>query len=86
MVTISAQEIKRRGISAVDSAVAREPVHIIKHNRPQYVVLREEDYAMLMQDLADARLAASEADWRKGRVNRGSAADLLQELSADGDA
>lgn len=86
MVTMSAQEIKRRGISAVDDAVAREPVHIIKHNRPQYVVLREEDYAMLIQDLADARLTASEADWREGRVTRGSATDLLRELAADGEA
>lgn len=85
MATIPAQEIKRRGISAVDDAVAREPVHIIKHNRPQYVVLREEDYAMLVQDLADARLAASESDWRQGRVTRGGAADLLRELAAAGD-
>jgi len=41
MVSISAQEIKRRGISAVDEALRNGPVHIIKNNRPRYVMLTE---------------------------------------------
>jgi hypothetical protein len=35
MNIVPAQEIKRRGIAAVDEALARGPVHIVKNNRPQ---------------------------------------------------
>ncbi len=44
MNTLPAKEIKRRGIAAVDKALKKGPVHIVKNNRPQYVVMREEDY------------------------------------------
>ena len=39
MNTITAQEIKRRGISAVDDALRKGPVHIIKNNKPKYILL-----------------------------------------------
>ncbi len=45
--TISAQEIKRRGISAVDEALQRGPVHVIQRNRPRYVILSESEYQRL---------------------------------------
>ena len=45
--TISAQEIKRRGISAVDQALKNGPVHVIQRNRPRYVILSEESYQRL---------------------------------------
>lgn len=44
---ISAQEIKRRGISAVDEALKDGPVHVIQRNRPRYVILSEETYQRL---------------------------------------
>jgi len=44
MTLMPAQEIKRRGISAVDEALALGPVHIIKNNQPLYVVLSEAAY------------------------------------------
>lgn len=44
---ISAQEIKRRGISAVDEALKNGPVHVIQRNRPRYVILSEEAYQHL---------------------------------------
>jgi hypothetical protein len=44
------------------------------------VVLFEEDYQTMMEDLALARIEASEADLRAGRVRKGSAADLMKEL------
>ena len=34
MNVVPAQEIKRRGIAAVDEALAQGPVHMIKNNRP----------------------------------------------------
>lgn len=44
---ISAQEIKRRGISAVDEALKKGPVHVIQRNRPRYVILSEEAFQQL---------------------------------------
>lgn len=49
MNTIPAQEIKRRGISALDEMLKKGPVHVIKSNRPRYVVMTEEDYARLAE-------------------------------------
>ncbi|MBK5935888.1 MULTISPECIES: type II toxin-antitoxin system Phd/YefM family antitoxin [Halorhodospira] len=46
---ISAQEIKRRGISAVDQALKNGPVHVIQRNRPRYVILSEESYQRLSE-------------------------------------
>ncbi len=65
MNSIPAQEIKRRGISAVDEALRDGPVHIIKNNRPSYVVLTEADFSDLQQaqqDAARERLRVSLAD------------------------
>ncbi len=81
MITLPAQDVKRRGIGAVDKLLAHEPVHIVKNNRPMYVVLREEDYQMMMEDLALARIEASESDAQAGRIRKGSAADLMKELN-----
>ena len=39
MRTIAAREIKRRGIGVVEEALKEGPVHIIKNDRPRFVVL-----------------------------------------------
>lgn len=83
MSLISVQEIKRRGMSAVDDALLEGPVHLVRSNRAEYVVMSENDYRELMTDLSEARLAASEKDLKAGRVRRGSAAKLMTELLAD---
>ena len=80
MIMIPAQDIKRRGIGAVDEFVAQEPVHIVKNNHPMYVVMSEENYQVMMEDLALARIEASETDLKEGRVRKGSVADLMREL------
>ncbi len=80
MNLVPAQEIKRRGIAAVDEALAHGPVHIIKNNRPQYVVLTEEGYRELlaMQEEATlARLKASLEDVSAGRVARHDSVETL---------
>ena len=84
MNMIAAQEIKRRGMAAVDALLDQGPVHIIKNNQPRYVVMRGAEFDLMMSDLAEARLAASEADLRAGRIRKGTAADLLAELRKEG--
>ena len=86
MNTIPAQDIKRKGISAVDEALEKGPVHVIKNNQPQYVVLSEVRYQELMEAHEEAyiaRVLASLEDVKAGRVKRGTAADLFKELGLE---
>ncbi len=86
MNTVPAQEIKRRGISAVDEGLNHGPVHVIKNNRPQYVVLTEGRYQELVSEVEDAyitRVQASLEDIKSGRVKRGTVQELLQEIGMD---
>jgi PHD/YefM family antitoxin component YafN of YafNO toxin-antitoxin module len=87
MNTIPAQEIKRRGIAAVDELIEKGDIHVIRNNRPQYVVLTEERYQELVAEAQEAYLARVRTaleDAKAGRVQRfKSAADLLQALDAD---
>ena len=73
MNMIAAQEIKRRGMTALDGLLAQGPVRIVKNNRPRYVVMNEAEFDVMMDDLANARLAASEADLKAGRIRKGTA-------------
>ncbi len=87
MNTLAAQDIKRRGISAVDDIIKDGAVHIIKNNQLQYVVLTEERYRELTEAEGEAyaaRLAASLKDVKAGRVKRGTAKDLIKELGLEG--
>jgi len=87
MNTIPAQEIKRRGIAAVDDLIETGDVHIIKNNQPQYVVLSEMRYRELIEaqeEACAARLRASLEDLKAGRVRRfASAQDLLNALEIE---
>ena len=90
MNSIPAQEIKRRGIAAVDDLIAKGDVHIIRNNQPQYVVLSQERYQDLIeaQDEAfEARVRASLEDLKAGRVRRfASAEELIKALGLEDEA
>ncbi|WP_027714837.1 type II toxin-antitoxin system Phd/YefM family antitoxin [Desulfuromonas sp. TF] len=87
MNAIPAQELKRRGIAAVDDIIDKGDVHVIRNNQPQYVVLSEERYQELVADAQEAYLArvrASLEDVKAGRVQKfATAEDLLKALDAD---
>ena len=89
MNTIPAQEIKRRGIAAVDELLTTGDVHVIRNNRPEYVVLSEERYRELVAEAEEAyvaRVKASLEDVKAGRVRKFASADeLLQALDLDGE-
>jgi PHD/YefM family antitoxin component YafN of YafNO toxin-antitoxin module len=87
MNTIPAQELKRRGIGAIDALLAKGDVHVIRNNQPRYVVLSETRYQELIEahdEACTARVLASLEDCKAGRVTRGSAADLIEELGLEG--
>jgi PHD/YefM family antitoxin component YafN of YafNO toxin-antitoxin module len=81
MRTIAAQEIKRRGIGAVDDLLEEGPVHVISHNRPRYVVMDEEQYRELLEDQETAyvaRVKAALEEVAAGQVRRfETVADLM---------
>jgi PHD/YefM family antitoxin component YafN of YafNO toxin-antitoxin module len=86
MKTVAAQEIKRKGISAVDEALKEGPVYVIKNNQPQYVVISEARYRELIEaedEAYMARLRKSLEDVKAGRVKRGTAEDLIRELELE---
>jgi PHD/YefM family antitoxin component YafN of YafNO toxin-antitoxin module len=87
MNRIPAQEIKRRGISAVDEVLRAGPVHVIKNNRPQYVVLTEARFQELLDAQASAdrdSLRAALEDLRAGRVTRYEDVNtLMRQLDRD---
>ena len=90
MNTIAAQEIKRRGIAAVDDLLRVGDVHVIRNNQLQYVVLSEARYRELIEvqeDAYEARVLASMEDLRAGRVRRfSSTGELLRAVAAEDEA
>jgi PHD/YefM family antitoxin component YafN of YafNO toxin-antitoxin module len=86
MNTMPAQELKRRGIAAVDDLIAEGDVHVIRNNRPQYVVMSEERYQELLADADEAymaRVRASLAEVKTGKVRKfATAEELLSALDA----
>lgn len=87
MNAIPAQELKRRGIAAVDDVIDKGDVHVIRNNQPQYVVLSEARYQELVADAQEAYLArvrTSLEDVKAGRVQKfATAEDLLKALDSD---
>ncbi len=82
MKTITAQEIKRRGISAVDDDLKDGPVHVIKNNKLQYVVLDEERYSNLIREQEASyttRLDQALTDLEKGETQSFNNPDDLLE-------
>lgn len=62
--TLSAAEIKRRGMAAIEEGLRRGgPVHIVKRNRPAAVVLSEADYERLIGGQPPARPAMTALQW-----------------------
>ncbi|HEY7269458.1 MAG TPA: prevent-host-death protein [Dehalococcoidia bacterium] len=83
---VAAREIKRRGIAAFDDVLREGPIHVIKNDRLTYVIMREEDYAELMNDAAEAseaRIKESLKNIERGEGRIGTAAELIAELRLD---
>ena len=47
MNVLTAAELKRRGMAAIEEGLRHGPVHLMKRNKPSAVVLSEEEYARL---------------------------------------
>ena len=89
MNTIPAQDIKRRGLAAVDDVIDRGDVHVIRNNQPQYVVMSEERYQALVateQEAYYAGVKESLKEVKAGKVRKfKTAAELLKTIEAGDD-
>ena len=84
--TIRAAEIRRRGISAVDKALKRGPVHVLRDNEPAYVIMAEDQFREMSERYRKsyvARIRRSLKDMKAGRVRRVTAQTLIDELGLD---
>jgi PHD/YefM family antitoxin component YafN of YafNO toxin-antitoxin module len=80
MKTISSQEIKRRGISAVDEDLKDGPVHVIKNNKLKYVIMDQEKYSELVSESEasyDKRLIKALDEIERGEIQ---AHDTINDL------
>jgi len=85
--TIPAQEIKRRGISAVDELIADGPALVLKNNCVGYVILSAEHYEELLEDQREAesaRIRLGLDDVAAGRVREMSVAEIMAGASRAG--
>lgn len=61
--TLTIAELKRRGMAALEDALARGPVHILKRNKPAAVVLSEEEYQRLSGQQPGAGCGLTAVQW-----------------------
>lgn len=84
MNILPAQEIKRRGLAAIDSVINEGPVHVLKNNRPFYVIITEERYKEFLELEETSyreRLKLSLQDVKNGKVHHfKNASDLLKAI------
>ena len=65
-------ELKRRGMAALEEALAHGPVHIFKRNRPAVVVLSADDYQRLIEGRPAERLGMTAMQWLLAQSGAGA--------------
>jgi antitoxin (DNA-binding transcriptional repressor) of toxin-antitoxin stability system len=60
MNTLGARELRRRGLAAIEQALAKGPVRILKRNRPVAIVLTEHKFQRPVA--SGSRAVAGQAD------------------------
>ncbi|MDP3091548.1 MAG: hypothetical protein Q8N04_12780 [Nitrospira sp.] len=84
--TIPATEIRRRGLSVIDNALKRGPVHVLKDNEPTYAILAEAQYQELTERYRKSyvtRIKRSLTDLKEGRIRRISTKTLIDALELE---
>jgi len=72
MNSLTAAELKRRGMAAIEDGLRHGPVHLMKHNKPSAVVLSEEDYARLAQGKAGTAVGMTAVQWLLSQPTNGT--------------
>lgn len=84
---LTAAELKRRGMAAIEDRLTHGPVHIVKRNKPAAVVISEAEYRRLAGQQSDSVPGMSAVQWLLSRPAAGkrSKEDIDRALSAERD-
>ena len=89
MNTVTAAELKRRGMAAIEEGLRHGPLHLVKRNKPAAVVLSEEEYSRLKEGkTAAAPVGMSALQWLLSQRSSGTRtkAQIDRALRADREA
>lgn len=83
MNQLTANDLKVRGISAIETALTDQPEAIISvRGKDRFVVMEISQYHYLRECELEAALAQSQADLRAGRAVQESASEHMARLEA----
>lgn len=87
MNTLTAAELKRRGMAAIEEGLRRGPVHIVKRNKPAAVVISEDEYQRLAHGRGVNPAGMTAVQWLLSQPTTGkrSKAQIDAELKAERD-
>ena len=77
IATMPAQEVKRRGMSALNEQLKNGPVWVIANNTPKYVVLFADDFKRLRHEAFVDGVLESEAEYRAGLSTPTTVSELM---------
>jgi len=83
MPSISANDLKIRGVTAIETVLATQPEAVISvRGKEKFVVMDMDHYHYLRECELESALAQTRADLAEGRFVKGSAEDHLARLKA----
>ncbi len=81
MSSLTANDLKTKGIAAIEAVLAERPEAIVTvHGKDRFVVMNIEQYHHLRECELEAALAESRADIAAGRYVKESAADHVKRV------
>ena len=82
MNSISANDLKTKGVGAIEQALESQPeAAVTVRGQPKYVVMSHEEYVRLRECELEAALAESKADLDAGRFVKESVSQHLKRLA-----
>jgi PHD/YefM family antitoxin component YafN of YafNO toxin-antitoxin module len=82
MSTISANDLKTKGVKAIEEALATQPeVAVSVRGQVKYIVMSEEQYQYLRECEIEAALAESKADLDAGRYVKETVAQHIRRIN-----
>jgi prevent-host-death family protein len=72
MNSLTAAELKRRGMAAIEEGLRRGPVHLVKRNKPSAVVVSSDEYARLSGKKPAGQVGMTAAQWLLRQPAKGS--------------
>lgn len=82
MIAISANDLKTKGVRAIERALADQPeASVTVRGQMKYVVMSREQYAYLRECELEAALAESKADLDAGRFVKESVEQHIKRLA-----